>query len=304
MTKLLTRVRKKGAVVLLAFLCSQGSAVLPANAQGTLRIGAIPDQNPERLNRRYGQLATELSDKLKVPVRYVPVSNYPAAVSAFRTGSLDLVWFGGLTGVQARLQTPGAKVLAQRAIDAKFQSVFIANTSAGLKPFSNINGLKGLKGKRFTFGSESSTSGRLMPQHFLAKAGVTPKQFAGGQAGFSGSHDATIALVQSGSYQAGALNELVWDVAVKKGNVDPTKVKVIWKTPPYVDYHWVARPNLDQRFGKGFTTKLQKAILGLTPSTQRQKTILELFGAKRFIPAQESEYQPIEQVGRQLGKIR
>ena len=304
MAKLLTRVRKKGAVVLLAFLCSQGSAVLPANAQATLRIGAIPDQNPERLNRRYGQLATELSDKLKVPVRYVPVSNYPAAVSAFRTGSLDLVWFGGLTGVQARLQTPGAKVLAQRAIDAKFQSVFIANTSAGLKPFSNINGLKGLKGKRFTFGSESSTSGRLMPQHFLAKAGVTPKQFAGGQAGFSGSHDATIALVQSGSYQAGALNELVWDVAVKKGNVDPTKVKVIWKTPPYVDYHWVARPNLDQRFGKGFTTKLQKAILGLTPSTQRQKTILELFGAKRFIPAQESEYQPIEQVGRQLGKIR
>ena len=304
MTKLLTRVRKKGAVVLLAFLCSQGSAVLPANAQATLRIGAIPDQNPERLNRRYGQLATELSDKLKVPVRYVPVSNYPAAVSAFRTGSLDLVWFGGLTGVQARLQTPGAKVLAQRAIDAKFQSVFIANTSAGLKPFSNINGLKGLKGKRFTFGSESSTSGRLMPQHFLAKAGVTPKQFAGAQAGFSGSHDATIALVQSGSYQAGALNELVWDVAVKKGNVDPTKVKVIWKTPPYVDYHWVARPNLDQRFGKGFTTKLQKAILGLTPSTQRQKTILELFGAKRFIPAQESEYQRIEQVARQLGKIR
>ncbi|MCP4501229.1 MAG: putative selenate ABC transporter substrate-binding protein, partial [Deltaproteobacteria bacterium] len=257
MTNSLTRVRKKGAVVLLALFCGQGATVLPANAQATLRIGAIPDQNPERLNRRYGQLAAELSDTLKLPVRYVPVSNYPAAVSAFRTGSLDLVWFGGLTGVQARLQTPGAQVLAQRAIDAKFQSVFIANTSAGLKPFSKIDGLKGLKGKRFTFGSESSTSGRLMPQHFLAKAGVTPKQFAGGQAGFSGSHDATIALVQSGSYQAGALNELVWDVAVKNGKVDPNKVKMIWKTPPYVDYHWLARPNLDQRFGKGFTSKLQ-----------------------------------------------
>ena len=103
MTNHLTRVRKKGAVVLLALLCSQGTTVLPANAQPTLRIGAIPDQNPERLNRRYGQLAAELSDTLKVPVRYVPVSNYPAAVSAFRTGSLDLVWFGGLTGIQARL---------------------------------------------------------------------------------------------------------------------------------------------------------------------------------------------------------
>ncbi len=304
MTNSLTQLRKKGAVVLLAVLCSQGATVLPTHAQPTLRIGAIPDQNPERLNRRYGQLADELSSRLKVPVRYVPVSNYPAAVSAFRTGSLDLVWFGGLTGVQARLQTPGAKVLAQRAIDETFKSVFIANTSSGLKPIKSIDGLKSLRGKRFTFGSESSTSGRLMPQHFLAKGGVTPKQFAGGQAGFSGSHDATIALVQSGSYQAGALNELVWDVAVKNGKVNPKKVTMIWKTPPYVDYHWVARPNLDQRFGRGFTTKLQKSILGLSPTTHRQKTILELFSAKRFIPAQESEYQPIEQVARQLGKIR
>jgi phosphonate transport system substrate-binding protein len=232
------------------------------------------------------------------------VSNYPAAVSAFRTGSLDLVWFGGLTGIQARLQTPGAQVLAQRAIDAKFNSVFIANTSAGLQPISSIDGLKSLKGKRFTFGSESSTSGRLMPQHFLAQASVTPKQFAGGQAGFSGSHDATIALVQSGSYQAGAVSEPVWNLAVKNGKVDPSKVKVIWKTPPFGNYHWVVRPNLDQRFGKGFTTKLQKAILGLTPTNERQKTILELFAAKRFIPAQDSQYQPIEEVGRQLGKIR
>ena len=273
-------------------------------AKPALRVGAIPDQNPERLNRLYGQLADELSDRLKVTVRYVPVSNYPAAVSAFRTGGLDLVWFGGLTGVQARLQTPGAKVLAQRDIDARFRSVFIANTSAGQQPIQSINGLASLRGKRFTFGSESSTSGRLMPQHFLAKAGVTPSQFSGGRAGFSGSHDTTIALVQSGAYQAGALNEQVWASAVKQGRVNTDKVAVIWRTPEYVDYHWVARPDLDQRFGSGFTTRLQKAILALQPTTPRQTTILELFAAKRFIPADASQYKPIETVGRQLGKIR
>lgn len=273
-------------------------------AQPALRVGAIPDQNPERLNRLYGQLADELSDRLKVTVRYVPVSNYPAAVSAFRTGGLDLVWFGGLTGVQARLQTPGAKVLAQRDIDARFRSVFIANASAGLQPIQSINGLASLRGKRFTFGSESSTSGRLMPQHFLAKAGVTPSQFSGGRAGFSGSHDATIALVQSGAYQAGALNEQVWTSALKEGRVNTDKVTVIWRTPEYVDYHWVARPDLDQRFGSGFTTRLQKAILAIQPSTPRQATILELFAAERFIPADASQYKPIETVGRQLGKIR
>jgi phosphonate transport system substrate-binding protein len=143
-----------------------------------------------------------------------------------------------------------------------------------------------------------------MPQHFLAKAGVKPSQFSGGRAGFSGSHDATIAVVQSGAYEAGALNEQVWTSAVQDGRVNTEKVTVIWRTPEYVDYHWVVRPKLDQRFGKGFTTRLQKAILSLEPTTPRQATILELFAAKRFIPAEASQYKPIEKVGRELGKIR
>ena len=296
--------RERRAVALLAVFLCQGATVLPVLAQPTLKVGAIPDQNPERLNRLYGQLADELSERLDVKVRYVPVSNYPAAVSAFRSGGLDLAWFGGLTGVQARLQTPGSQVLAQRDIDARFRSVFIANTNSGLQPITSINGLTSLRGKRFSFGSESSTSGRLMPQHFLAKAAVTPSQFSGGRPGFSGSHDATIAVVQSGAYEAGALNEQVWTSAVKDGRVNTEKVTVIWRTPEYVDYHWVVRPNLDQRFGAGFTGRLREAILAIQPTTPRQATILELFAAKRFIPAEASQYEPIERVGRELGKIR
>lgn len=296
--------REQKAVVAAGLLLSLGTAATPSIASPVLRVGAIPDQNPEKLNRLYGALSSELSDQLKVNVKYVPVSNYAAAVSAFRTGSLDLVWFGGLTGVQARLQTPGARVLAQRDIDARFTSVFIANGSSGLRPLSSQDQLIQLKGKRFTFGSESSTSGRLMPQYFMQQVGVLPSQFAGGRPGFSGSHDATIALVQSGAYQVGALNEQVWTSNVKSGRVDPAKVRVIWRTPPYVDYHWVARPGLDQRFGAGFTQRIQSVLIGLQPDTTRRKLVLSLFGAERFIPAKASDYAPIEKVGRQLGKIR
>ena len=272
--------------------------------QAVLQIGAIPDQNPEKLNRLYGALSEELSEKLEVPVRYAPVSNYAAAVSAFRTGSLDLVWFGGLTGVQARLQTPGARVLAQRDIDAEFTSVFIANGASGLRPFTSADQLVELKGRRLAFGSESSTSGRLMPQYFMGENGVKPDDLAGGGPGFSGSHDATIAVVQSGAYEVGALNEQVWRSNVKDGRVDPDKVKVIWRTPPYVDYHWVVRPDLDARFGDGFTDNLQSSLLELSAETENGAAILELFGAERFIPAQDDDYVMIETVGRQLGKIR
>ena len=101
-------------------------------AEEILHIGAIPDQNPEHLNRLYKVLSSELSEQLNVQVRYKPVTNYAAAVTAFRTGNLDLVWFGALTGVQARLQSKGSKVIAQRDIDEKFHSVFIANKSSGI----------------------------------------------------------------------------------------------------------------------------------------------------------------------------
>ena len=295
-----------GLITGLAIAASLTSCSAPEKdaKQAVLQIGAIPDQNPEKLNRLYGALSEELSEKLEVPVRYAPVSNYAAAVSAFRTGSLDLVWFGGLTGVQARLQTPGARVLAQRDIDAEFTSVFIANGASGLRPFTSADQLVELKGRRLAFGSESSTSGRLMPQYFMGENGVKPDDLAGGGPGFSGSHDATIAVVQSGAYEVGALNEQVWRSNVADGRVDPNKVSVIWRTPPYVDYHWVARPGLDDRFGDGFTDKLQSALLDLSSATENGSTILELFGAERFIPAKDEDYVMIETVGHQLGKIR
>ncbi len=298
-------VKAAGLTAGLAFAAAVvGCSSAPPSNQQVLKIGAIPDQNPERLNRLYGALSDELGASLNVEVQYVPVSNYAAAVSAFRSGSLDLVWFGGLTGVQARLQTPGATVLAQRDIDAEFTSVFIANGASGLRPITSADQLVQLKGRRLAFGSESSTSGRLMPQYFLGENGVTMAELAGGGPGFSGSHDATIAVVQSGAYEVGALNSQVWQSNVDEGRVDPAKVAVIWRTPPYVDYHWVARPDLDSRFGDGFTGRVQNALLSLTPTTERGALVLELFGAKRFIPAQNEAYSKIEAVGRQLGKIR
>jgi phosphonate transport system substrate-binding protein len=291
--------------LLPAVLPAVPASLLPAaEAQQVLRIGAIPDQNPEKLNRLYGLVADELSQQLGVKVSYVPVTDYAAAVSAFRTGSLDLVWFGGLTGVQASLQKPGAQMLAQRDIDAQFYTVFIANARSGIKPIQNQKGLVALKGKRFTFGSESSTSGRLMPQYFLAQAGVKLADFAGGAPGFSGSHDATIALVQSGTYDAGAVNEQVWKSNLRSGKANRSKVVQIWRTPSYPDYLWLGQPNLDQRFGKGFSAKLRQSIISWRATDPEQKQILSLFGAQQFTTVKPDEYKQIEQVGRQIGKIR
>lgn len=268
-----------------------------------LMAGAIPDQDPEKLQRLYSKLADYLEAELGVSVEYKPVTDYTAAVTAFKVGDLDLVWFGGLTGVQARLQVPGAQAIAQRDIDERFHSVFIANKKSGITAIADASQLQQLKRKTFTFGSESSTSGRLMPQYFLKQAGVKLEDFAG-KPGFSGSHDKTIKLVEAGTFEAGVLNEQVWLERVKAGEVDLDKVEVIWRSPPYYDYHWVINPGVNDRYDRPFVEEVQGALLKLDPTVPEHKEILDLFGAEKFIPTQNSNYANIEAVGREIGKIK
>ncbi len=261
-----------------------------------LVLSAIPDQDPEKLNRLYGLLATYLKTALKVEVEYKPVTDYKAVVTAFRVGDLDLVWFGGLTGVQARMQVPDALAILQRDIDESFRSVFIANKASGIKSLAD------LKGHTFTFGSESSTSGRLMPQYYLEKAGVSQADFKG-PPGFSGSHDKTIELVTAGAFDAGAVNEQVWNKRLEKHTVDESKLTVVSITEPYHDYHWVLNARTTARFGADFQQKIVDAFKALTPEKPSDAAILDLFGAKKFIDTTNGNYREIEQIGRSSGLI-
>jgi phosphonate transport system substrate-binding protein len=286
--------------------CSPGSETASSPQDSVTQpfvTGAIPDQDPEKLQRLYSKLADYLEAELGVPVEYQPVTDYTAAVTAFRVGDLDMVWFGGLTGVQARLQVEGSEAIAQRDIDADFHSVFIANKSTGIAPLNDLSELTNLKGRTLTFGSESSTSGRLMPQYFLEQAGVSLEDFRG-EVGFSQSHDATIQLVEAGTYEVGVLNEQVWNSRVEAGDVDLSKVDVIWRSPAYFDYHWVINPQVKERYGEDFVEQVKAALLKLDPNVPEQKEILELFGANRFIETENSNYQQIEEVGRAIGKIQ
>ncbi len=291
--------------ILLVFILFLSTVSSPLNANPkVLKIGAIPDQNQEVLDKRFNLFSKELSKSLDVKVKYIPVINYVAAITGFRTNDLDLVWFGGLSGVQARLQTPNAIVIAQRDIDKEFKSVFIVNRKLKLDSISNKNGLKKLKNLRFTFGSENSTSGRLMPEYFLNDSGIKIKDFKGKRAGFSGSHDATIALVNSGAFDAGALNKQVWEKNLKNNPKRTNNLKLFWITPDYVDYHWVAQGNLDNRFREGFTEELKSTILNLDIKNTEHKKILGMFNAKKFIEAKSSDYKNIEFIARKLKKIR
>ena len=159
----------------------------------------------------------------------MPVKSYAAAVSAFRNNQVQLAWFGGLSGVRARALVKGSEAIAQGYEDQSFVTYFIAHRSAGIAASDKFP--KGIAGKTFTFGSKGSTSGRLMPEfHIRKNLGKAPKDVFS-RVGFSGDHSRTIALVQSGAYQVGAVNYKVWINEMKALPASPRRTSSPWASP-------------------------------------------------------------------------
>jgi phosphonate transport system substrate-binding protein len=277
------------AVALLGML---SSSVAIAQNRPTFVFTAIPDQDETRLLERFTRVAEYLKGKLGIPVKYLPVKSYPAAVTAFNNNQVQLAWFGGFTGVQVRRQVPDSEAIAQGAEDVAFKSFFIANTKTGLQPSKRFP--SEIAGKSFTFGSRASTSGRLMPEYFIRKefGGRGPEEIFS-RVGFSGDHSRTIQLVQSGAFEGGVLDYTVWELDSRAGKIDPSQVVVIWETPTYPDYQWTVRGGVDSVYGAGFKETLRGALLAID-----DPTILRQFARSKFIPAKNSDYAPIEEVGK------
>ncbi len=286
--------RALGTLALAAAVSIFASAAPPpAAAQQPFRVTAIPDESPTELARKAAPLMKYLQQQLGRPVEFTPVTDYAAAVEALVNRQVDLAWFGGFTFVQASVRSGGKVIpIAQREEDTRFRSVFITTDPA-------IRSLADLKGKDVTFGSQSSTSGHLMPRSFLLQAGIDPdRDFR--RVAFSGAHDATIAAVASGKVQAGALNISVWEKFVADKKVDTSRVRVFYTTPTYYDYNWTVHADMPAATRE----KLTAALLALSGETTEGQEILRLQRATRFVPAQADHYKGIEAAARSAGLLK
>ena len=262
-------------------------------ADGVLRVSAIPDEAPTELQRKFAPLGNYLSAQTGLKVVFTPVTDYAAVVEALAAGKIDMAWLGGFTFVQARIRTNGsATPIVQREEDAKFTSRFITADPS-------IKSLADLKGKTFAFGAPSSTSGSLMPRFYMQQAGLNiDKDFK--NIAFSGAHDATAAFVSAGKADAGVLNASVWDKLVEQKKVDTDKVRVFATTPPFFDYNWTVRGDLDPKLVK----TLSDAFLKLDAANPEHKEILSLQRATRFIPTRKENYDGIEKAAVSAGLLK
>ena len=247
-----------GAILLLA-ACGEKESGDPASP--VLRFSAIPDADTTAQAEKYQPVADYLATALGVEVEFVPSDSYGASVEKFENNDIQLAWFGGVSGVKARSLVPEALALAAGEKDLKFKSYFIANAATGLKFSEEFP--KEIANLTWTYGSSGSTSGCIMPTHFIMEeTGKGPDEFFQKRPfGFSGAHDKTAMEVQNGNYEAGALSYSAYEKMVADGRIDPAKCVKIWETGEYADYNFTAHPDLERKFGEGFLQALQDALV-------------------------------------------
>lgn len=257
-----------------------------------LRVGVLPDQDPEVLLRRYSPLLDYLGAEAGLETRLVLPTDYADAVNIFRANEVDLAYFGGLTFVQANAANR-AEPLVMRDIDTRFTSWFLVRADRGARKLTEF------RDRKFSFGSRLSTSGHLMPRHFLQTRWQIEPEAYFAEVIYSGAHDRTALLVADGTVDLGVANSAVIRQMFDDGRLRPGELEIAWQTPPYPDYVWAVQYDMAPEL----KIRLRDAFLKLSPARPGHLAVLEPLGSRKYLPAAGGDFADLRLIAANIGLL-
>lgn len=259
-------------------------------AEETLRVGLIPNQNPEEVEAQYQPLEDYLRDEIGREVEVSVPATYNAVVEALVSGELDMAYFGGLTYVQARQRADVSPLVTEvnpRTGTTKYHSIIITPTE------SNITEIEDIEGRDFAFGSVSSTSGSLYPSIMLKKAGIDYRTDLG-EYTYTGGHDTTAQAVANGRVDAGGLEDRIFYDLRDEGAIEKGSVRIVAESEPIEGYPWVVRDTLSDEDRQA----LLDAYLNM-----EDPELLDLMRAESYARVSAEDYDYVEKQARDLGLL-
>ena len=279
--------RKPAPLVLLTLLaltaCEPDQA---RDAPETLIIGVLPDRSSEELLSRYTPLVDYLEAATGQPISLVLPDDYADLLQTFTEGELHMAFFGGLTFVRAE-QAVNAEPLVMRDVDVAFRSCYVS------RPDDPRQALAEFENSSFSFGSELSTSGHMMPRFFMQQSGIVPEEFFGSIV-YSGTHDKTAHGVADSVVDIGVMNCSILEQMLNAGTLSEDRIRVFARTPAYVDYVWAVQQDLNEERKR----ELVDAFLALDVTNEKHAEILSLSGARVFLPAGRADFEDVRRAVR------
>ncbi len=281
------------ATALALLITAFANPALAAEPPLKLGVGLFqPDR--EKNDATYRPLANYLSAKLNRPVELRTVDSWEGLAKSLSNGETDLALMGPWGYVLANHQA-GAQVISTILYDGKPEYFAIMITH----PNSGINSPADLKGRTFAFGDKGSTSGYLIPLHYLMLQGITPESY------FSKvvhtSHQAIETQVTQGVLDAGADYNRNRNAMIEQGLIKPELSKIIWTSAPLPNDAFAVSKTLSG--DAALIKQLQSALNGVGEALKNQPNLLPAHYTG-FVSRDNAFYKPIRDAGLATGKLQ
>jgi phosphonate transport system substrate-binding protein len=234
------------------------STIGPVSAdQTTIRFGLIPSEDAEKLIKDSGPFIAALEKNLGMKVEPYVAMDYSAVIEALKSNKLEIAFLGPASYVLAKDKVKAeieavARGIMEKTGKSSYKGLIIAHPSTPIKTLAD------LKGRTFAFVDPASTSGNFVPRFVFNKNGIDPeKDFK--SVYYSGTHQATLIAVKEGKVDAGSIADEVYDLAMARGQLKESDVRVIFTSDPIPGSPFVVRTNLPA----DLQAKLKQGLLGL-----------------------------------------
>jgi len=245
-----------------------------------LRVALLPDETPDIVIEKNMPLKAYLEKRLGMEVELIVTTDYSAMIETMRRGKIDIGYFGPVSYVLLKSRFDGVKpfVAKKDATGAlTYYSIIIAGADTPIKTLADI------RGKKVAFGDPASTSSNVIPKLMLIKdGGLNPEQDF--ESIYLGAHDAVAMAVMRGHVDAGGMGKHIFDSLVRRGIIDPNKVRIIKVSDPIPQYPFVMRTDLD----KDLQEKIKRVFLEL-----KDEEVLEPLKAHGFGEISDKDYDII-----------
>jgi len=237
-------------------------------AADAIQFGVIPLQSPAIMLQKFTPLADYLSKELGVPVKLLVGKDYQATMDDIAKNTVQMAYLTPTTYPKVAKQHPDMAI--QPIVKFKESGSATYRSAIIVRSGSPIAGVADIKGKKFAFGSEQSTSSHLMPRSMLIAAGIDIDKDLK-EIKFTGSMGNVVGAVAAGIMDAGGLQESVAEQAEKQG-----KVKILARSGDIPQFPICVNKQLPPEM----VSKIQAALLKLDGSTPESLKILTAIDPK------------------------
>lgn len=255
----------------------------------TLRIAANPNLSPIELLNNFGPFASALERHLGVKVELASGRDYEDTIRLLKSGAVDVAGSGAFGYVSANADF-GARLLV-RYVESEgesYRSVIVVRAD------SNLRGLKDLRGKRFAFTDEKSTSGYLLPLLALQQQGIDMADL--GLVDFVRKQPNAALAVFNRQADAGAMAD---NQINEKYGIKPEQLRVIWRSEPIYHGVWMVRPDLPEAEFK----RLQDAMIKVS-AEPAVKAALARGSVKSFVVGNDRDFDNVRGAMKLLEKLQ